>query len=308
MVNLTVDKSNGDVKYNDEQHLYWDNEGKYTSVTTLVGKYHQEFDGDFWSSYKALEKLIPAPMFKMEKDALKNTHKVELQYYIDQYGFTKEEFNKIKQDLLDEWDNNRSKSCIRGTAIHAELENAMYKNCGAELKKYGFGGKFVVNTNASLEKQNLDLSGIDRGVFPEFLIYRKSSDGKLRISGQIDLLIKDGNDIYIFDYKTNKKLEDKSFFDTKTKKNQMMKYPLNNLMDCNKMHYTMQLSTYAWMVQQLNPAFTIKKLMLIHYDHQGNVTEHVLDYLKPEVERMLRDWKKQVQLQELKDKRKPIIF
>lgn len=59
-----------------------------------------------------------------------------------------------------------------------------------------------------------------------------------------------------------------------------MKYPMNNIMDCNKMHYALQLSTYAWMLQKLNPKFVVKKLLLIHYDHQGNVTEHELDYLR----------------------------
>lgn len=308
MNNLQIDKRNGDVKYNDEVHMYWDNDGRYISVTTLIDRYTQPFDGDFWSSYKAVEKLLPASIFKLEKKQLLDTHKFNLKYFLDLYDFTENEFNAAKQDILDSWQKENAKSCERGTAIHASLEEAMYKNCNQELKKYGLGGKFVVNTNASLERENMDLSSIEKGVFPEFLIYRKSEDGKLKIAGQIDLLIKDGNDIYIFDYKTNKKLEDKSFFDNRTKKAQMMQYPLNNLMDCNKMHYTLQLSTYAWMVQKLNPAFVIKKLMLIHYDHQGNVTEHILDYLKPEVERMLRDYKRQSAIDAAKEKRKPIIF
>lgn len=42
----------------------------------------------------------------------------------------------------------------------------------------------------------------------------------------------------------------KSGFDTSTKRNAMMQYPLNNLMDCNYIHYTLQLSTYAWMLQK----------------------------------------------------------
>lgn len=128
------------------------------------------------------------------------------------------------------------------------------------------------------------------------------------MAGQIDLLIKDGNDIYIVDYKTNKKLDEKSFFDTKTKKSQMMKYPINNLMDCNKVHYTLQLSLYAWMLQQINPDFVVKKLILVHYDHSGNVTEHEVEYLKDDVERLLKYHRKQCVLEELRDKRKPIEF
>ena len=40
-----------------------------------------------------------------------------------------------------------------------------------------------------------------------------------------------------------------------------MKYPLNNLDDSNFWHYSLQLSTYAWMLQKLNPNFIIKDLI-----------------------------------------------
>ena len=83
----------------------------------------------------------------------------------------------------------------------------------------------------------------------------------------LDLICEDCKHTLIVDYKTNAEIKDKSVFLTGTKKFQMMKYPLGNLMDCNKMHYTLQLSTYAWMVEKLNPNFNIKKLLLIHYDH-----------------------------------------
>ena len=69
------------------------------------------------------------------------------------------------------------------------------------MKKFGLGGKFIINTNDSLNNSNQSLLDIERGVFPEYMIYRKSDDGKFRLAGQIDLLIKDGNDIYIIDYK-----------------------------------------------------------------------------------------------------------
>lgn len=64
-----------------------------------------------------------------------------------------------------------------------------------------------------------------------------------------------------------------------------MKYPLNNLMDCNFYHYTLQLSTYAWMLQKINPNFVIKDLILNHYDHNGNNTLYHCEYLKHDVEK-----------------------
>jgi hypothetical protein len=305
---MKVDKQNQNVCYNDEKHTYWDENGVYVSVTTLIGKFCQDFDSEFWSAYKALERLLTPEEFKMEKSQLLKTHKIDLPYILDMYDITENQFNKAQQDILDEWAKTNAQSCERGSKIHAELEGKYTSKKYCDAKKFGLGGKFEVNTNASLTESNRELLDIDKGIFPEYMIYRKSNDGKFRLAGQIDLLIKDGNDIYIVDYKTNKKLDDKSYFDTRTKKCQMMKYPMNNLMDCNKVHYALQLSTYAWMLQKLNPEFVIKKLMLIHYDHEGRVSEHELDYLKDDVERMCKFYKKQSRLEALKESRRPVKF
>lgn len=244
----------------------------------------------------------------MEKKRLLETKRFDKQYFLDMYNIDETTFNTAQQDLLDEWAKTNADSKERGSKIHTDLENQYLGKKSCSMKKYGLGGTFDVNTNETLEKNNLDLLSIERGVFPEYMVYRRSDDNKFRLAGQIDLLIKDGNDIYIVDYKTNKKLDEKSYFDTKTKKSQMMKYPMNNLMDCNKVHYTLQLSLYAWMLQKLNPDFVIKKLLLIHYDHNGNVTEHEIEYLKEDVERMCKFWKKQCLLEEIKEKRRPIEF
>lgn len=52
---------------------------------------------------------------------------------------------------------------------------------------------------------------------PEYLISMDHTYKGVTVSiaGQIDLLIKEGNTIHIFDYKTNKKLDTKGFFDFK---------------------------------------------------------------------------------------------
>ena len=207
-----------------------------------------------------------------------------------------------KRQILDEWDKANKDSCERGTAIHAELENQYYKKPkDISLKKYGLGGKFECKKGYT----ELDMK---QGVYPEYLISYESKDGMLKIAGQIDLLIKDGNDIYIVDYKTNKKIDQKSGFDTSTKKNATMLYPLTNLMDCNYMHYTLQLSTYAYMLQQLNPDFVVKQLILVHYDHDGNETTYNLDYLKEDVERMFSFHKKNMIKEKQRAKRQRIEY
>lgn len=305
---MKIDKRNGNVNYNDEEHIYWDNSGNYISVTTLIGKYENEYDKDFWSSYKALQEILTAEQFKFEKKHLLRTKKVDLKYFLDAYQINETNFNLVKQNILDKWQHENKASCDRGTRIHAELEKMYIDKKETDLKKFGLGGKFQVNTNESLDNNNIKLLDIEKGIFPEFLIYTVSKDGIVKVAGQIDLLIKDGNNIIIYDYKTNKKIDETSYFDFNTKKNQMMKYPLNNLMDCNKMHYAMQLSTYAWMLQKINPEFKIKYLGIIHYDHNNNVTEYEIPYLKEDVERMLKDYKKKLIIKQREDSRKPIVF
>ena len=300
---MKIDKQNGKVAFSNDEHVYWnveDNE-KYISVTTLIHRFTQPFDKEFWSAYKALEKLLPKDSWAIEKKSLLNTKRFD-RSILDLYNISENDFNKVQQAILDDWDNENRKSCERGTKIHEELENSFYRNSdNISLQKFGIGGKF----ECKKDYPELDL---EYGVYPEYLIYRESEDGILRVAGQVDLIVKSGNEITIIDHKTNKKIDQKSGFDTSTRSNAKMKYPLNNLMDCNFYHYTMQLSTYAWMLQKINPNFVIKDLILNHYDHNGNNTLYHCDYLKAEVERMLYFYKKEVISERQKAKRKRIEY
>lgn len=300
---MKIDKQNGNVAFENSSHTYWnvnDNE-RYVSVTTLIHRYTQEFDKDFWSSYKALEKLLPKDSWNVEKKSLLNSKKFNREL-LDTYNISENDFNKVQQEILDSWEEENRKSCERGTKIHEEIEYSFYNSPhNISLQKFGLGGKFECKKDYS----ELDL---EYGVYPEYLIYRESDDGILRIAGQVDLIVKSGNEITIIDHKTNKKIDQKSGFDSISKSNFKMKYPLNNLMDCNFYHYTLQLSTYAWMLQKINPNFVIKDLILNHYDHNGNNTLYHCEYLKKDVERMLYHYKKELILEKQRSKRKRIEY
>ena len=297
-------KENNGVIFEEEGHKYYskDNpEQTFVSVTTLIHQYTQEFDHSFWSAYKALEKLLPKDKWAIEKKSLLNTKKFD-KVLLELHDISENDFNREQQAILDTWDEENRKSCERGTKIHAELENSFYnKKKDIDISKYHIGGKFEC-------KKDYYILDIENGVYPEYLISRVSEDGKLRIAGQIDLLVKKGNKITIGDWKTNKKIDIKSFFDSKSKTSAKMKYPLNHLDDCNYNHYTLQLSTYAWMIQKLNPEFEIEDLVLVHFDHNDNMTVYHLPYLKEEVIKMLSHFKKEAILKANKAKRKPIEY
>jgi ATP-dependent exoDNAse (exonuclease V) beta subunit len=299
-----ITKQNGNIAFEEEAHIYYDvtkPEQKFISVTTLIHSFTQPFDKEFWSAYKALEKLLSKEDWAIEKKSLLNTKKFD-KVLLELHNITEDEFNKEQQTILDMWDEENRNSCERGTRIHADLENSFYKKKkDIDLSKYQIGGKF----ECIKDHNNLDL---ENGIYPEYLISRVSEDGKLRIAGQIDLLVKKGNKIIIGDWKTNKKIDLKSFFDSKTKTSSKMKYPLNNLDDCNYNHYCLQLSTYAWMIQKLNPEFEIEDLVLVHFDHTDNMTVYHLPYLKDEVIKMLSFYKKESILAENRKRRQRIEY
>lgn len=300
---MTIDKQNGTVCFNEDSHVYWnvnDNE-KYISVTTLIDRYAQPFDSEFWSGYKALEQLLPTEAWGMEKKSLLTTHKIDKEL-LTTYNISELDFNKAQQRILDEWDKTNRESCERGTKIHAKLEQSMYDmGANVTLKKFGVGGKFICDKG----RTSLDL---DNGVYPEYLISYMSDDKLLRLAGQIDLLAISGNQFWILDWKTNKEIKQKSGFNTQTKSTSKMLYPLNNLDDCNYLHYTLQLSTYAWMVQQLRPDLNLQELIMVHFDHNGKQTVYHLDYLKDEVEKMFKHYKKEVIKEKQKAKYKRIEY
>lgn len=298
---IKVDKENEAVIYNDDSHSYVDKDGgdNYVSVTTLIHKYTQPFNAEFWASYKAAEALSDPLDFKYVKSQLLSTKRWD-DKYLEELGIDKEDFKNKKSEILKSYDDKRDEACKRGTAIHADMESLFYIQDPKAVKKYAGGGKF----DCKKGYYKLDLK---RAIYPEFLISYKF-DEYLKIAGQIDLLVIDGNDVYVTDWKSNNKIDKDSYYDKTTKKKQTMKFPLTNIPDCNFYHYTLQLSLYAYLLQSINPKYKIKKLSIVHFDHDGNETEYECEYLKEEVAKMLMHYRKQNKIKAQLDLDKPIEF
>ncbi len=301
---MEYDKINGKVAFQEGPHRYFNIDDEsivYTSVTTLIGKYEPEFDSDFTSKYKAIERLVPADVWKKEKGGLWKSHKIPKDF-LEVYNISESELNKVQQEILDEWSKINKESCERGTKIHAQLENSFYKaGSNITLKKFGIGGKFEC-------KKDYNELDMEYGIYPEYLIYYDNPKLGLHIAGQIDLLVKSGNDIYIADHKTNKKIDLKGFYNSSSRTTEKLKYPLGTLDNCNFNVYQLQLSTYAWMLQRINPNFVIKDLILNHYDHDGKNTLYHCTYLKDDVEKMLKHFARQQKIEQQQKKYERIEY
>lgn len=298
-----VDKENDNVFFNDEKHVYLDKlSGEpYISVTTLVGFYENEFNESFFSKYKALEALADPDHFSLVKQGLLSTQvwKPEL---LDKLKIDHDEFETKVQEFLDGWHNTRDEACSHGTWVHHVMETSFYGKETFDLSDFDCSD--IVGNYKCVK--GYYPQRLEEGIYPEYLLSWISPEG-LRISGQADLIIRKGDDILVLDWKTNREIKKKSYFNSSKKRNVMMKYPLNNLMDCNYRHYQLQLSLYAYIIQQLNPEVNIKELKIVHIDRNGKQTIYPMEYLKTDVERMIKHYAKSLKTRELLDRNKPFV-
>lgn len=294
-----IDKINGNVAFNEEFHKYWNvknPEYQYTSITTLIGKYHQKFDEEYWSRKKAMDAILDKDkeklaMFKAKVKSAKVWHSD----FNLSFGVSEELLESKRQEIIAEWRRINKESTDFGSAYHLEQENMWYDKGNTLVKD----PELVLPVKGDFDciKHNFDLTR-DKAIIPEFLIYYTCPKKILHLAGQVDLLIKDGNDIYILDYKTNKDgIKKTAFFDTSTKQSQKMFYPINNMLDTTYNHYNLQLSFYAWMIQKTYPHFNIKMLKLIHVTRQGKKTYYEVPYLKDECTRVLKHYRKKLMTQ-----------
>lgn len=136
-----------------------------------------------------------------------------------------DDFETKKKEILQSYKDKNKEACEHGTRVHDLMENLFYKKDEKRLKTFGLGGTIDV------EKGRYKLDK-ERAVYPEIMLSYKF-DEYLKTVGQADLVIKDGNEISIYDWKTSKSIDKESYFDKNTKKRETMKFPLNDLMASN---------------------------------------------------------------------------
>lgn len=308
---------NSDYLYFDEPtHKYTDSLGNsYISVTTMIHEnYTPKFDKKYWLRKKSRE-----------------------------LGISSKELERQWQAITDE-------ACTRGTATHngiedAIKENSMFKNAIQYLNQVESGRCITVADIPNLIPRPLDLNKFKEAtnnkyekIYDVFDFYINkgytiySEIGAFLIdyliSGTIDILCIKEDRFVILDWKTNRNgLQFEAGYFKKDKsttpaqltnqyvvKDEKMLPPLSHLDNCNGMHYTMQLSTYARMVElilgipcvglglcHIGSPFIKNKYGMPYRDKNNQypidengeetVNWYHINYLRNEVDAILRDRK-----------------
>jgi CRISPR/Cas system-associated exonuclease Cas4 (RecB family) len=174
------------------------------------------------------------------------------------------------RQLQSEWDKTRDDACAKGTNIHSDIEY------------YIKNKKIKDNENKLIIKQFSKIK-FEGTLYSEQLIYNK----EYGLAGTIDLVeILPDNKVYIHDFKTNKKLNKKGFFNIETRQTQKMLYPVNYLEDANLIHYAIQLSTYAFLVEE--NGYWVEKLQLFYVNNKNKIVIYDIPFVREDVLKMIK--------------------
>lgn len=264
--------------FNSKAHSYVEGSNiTYSSVSKLIEKYKQAFDADYWITYKAYQRLLGED-FKSYKQGYKLQDKA-LFSHLKQFVKIKE-LNKAKKDIKQEWLDEKNKSILKGNTYHTYKEQqskdegfCLNTNCNRNFRTVE-STIITIKDNVEYREPSVSsLKDLSDGFHPELILWNK----KFKLAGQADKVFIETIDgvryIDIDDYKTNKAIKKANFFGK-------MKAPLHHLDDCNYNHYRLQISTYAWMLEQ--EGFVVRST---RFTHLNKVYD--FDYMKHEVELML---------------------
>jgi hypothetical protein len=218
-----------DVTFFDEPHKYFVDGKELISVTTIIHKYQEEFNEEYWSNYKS------------------------------------EQFSIDQKEILRAWEFINKKGTIKGSIIHDYAEN-LFQNKKYEypkqliLNEFGFD---PIEREYNITKKHVDNFYNDSHgklipIRTEFVIYDKES----LIGGMLDILFYNikAKEFQIWDNKTNKKLT--------LKTERRLKNELFVLDDSDLTIYSLQLGLYKYILEK-NTGIKLGKSYLVWFSHNN---------------------------------------
>jgi hypothetical protein len=291
------------VIFDEPTHTYTSKDGgTFISATTLIGKYKEPFDEDFWSTYKGIERAI---VELEDKTAWENFKKadggfktVNERFFQDENmggasDMERELAAKHKEAILKEWAYERDIACRNGTNFHKSKEKEWLS---AEIHEVA-GSMYTTGNPLSSLGEPIELDELPDGIYSELTLWNNF----YRVAGQADVIFIETIDgvryIDVDDYKTNKKIDTTSYKNPRTGQYKKMQRPLQGLMDCNFQHYELQMSLYAYMLECYG--YVPRSLNFKYYSNIGTKEnpkyefnrDYPLTYRKKEIIKMLQHYK-----------------
>lgn len=223
-----------DITFFDEPHKYYISGKELVSVTTLIHRYQNPFEEDFWAEYKG-----------------------------NQFHLSPE---KIKRA----WTFINKKGTIKGSAIHDYTEN-LFQNKVFQypehiiLKEFGFDpvlSEYQI-TKKHVDKFYSDVHGKLIPIRTEMVVYDRESN----IGGMLDILFYNvkANEFQIWDWKTNKKFSKKCA-------ERHLKDKLFMIEDCDLEIYSLQLQMYKHIIEK-NTGIKLGKSYVVWFSHNNDSYE-----------------------------------
>ncbi len=280
--------------YRNPVHNYF-----YTSGTTLVGLFKPKFDTDYWSLYNAGRRILGISdenktdysklLIKNGLDFANKTDANLRRALILTLGSKYLELDDAQTKEQGDWKANTKLATDAGTKVHKEKEDGL-KNTGIDISIYGLSipviGVFDEIDNLALLKD---------GVYPELMVW----NNQYRVAGISDKVTIEtqGNIRYvdIDDYKTNKEIKTLSYCNKNTGEYAKMLFPVNHLMECNFIHYSLQLSLYAYLLECFG--FVVRSIKFTHIPLNETRTAklgieqaYYVKYLRSDIIKMLNHY------------------
>jgi hypothetical protein len=223
-----------DITFYDEPHKYFLNGKELISVTTLIHKYQEDFDEDYWSDYKSNQYNIP------------------------------------QKHVIRAWNFINKKGTIKGSAIHDYTEN-LFQNKEFEyplqtiINEFGFDPVWneYQTTKKHVDKFYKDVHGKLIPIRTEFVVFDRES----LVGGMLDMLFYNvkANEFQIWDWKTNKKF-------SREEKGRHLLDELCTIEDCDLEVYSLQLEMYKQIIQK-NTGITLGKSYIVWFSHNNESYE-----------------------------------
>jgi hypothetical protein len=214
------------ILYDDNTHRYYDTEGDFISVTTLLNRYKNPFDAEVMSEIVASKR-----------------------------GGTAEEWKE-------KWKEGGQKAADRGHEFHAIKEEVeMNTNMTFANRTVGSQNQWLL---LQLKKDWNYLKDLPDGGYSELMLWHKGYRIAGRADKCLIETVNGKRFLHIDDHKTNEKpMETESYRDKKTGLYKMMKPPLGRIMDCKLRHYELQLSMYQFLAESMG--FLPGERRILHY-------------------------------------------